>query len=233
MTVAHMVLGEALVFVKRKAFGLKIMPNTIGMLGKKLGMTRVYSEVGSAMGVTVIEAGPCVVLQIKTKEKEGYNAIQVGFGSKKESRLNKPMTGHAKAAGKGGFYNIKEFRVHDIDQYEVGQEISVSDFFKVGDLVDISGKTKGRGFQGVMKRHGFKGGRKTHGSMHHRAPGSIGCSAWPSRVIKGKKLPGHMGNALITKKNVTILDIRPEDNVMVVKGSVPGAKEGLLQIYVK
>lgn len=207
------------------------MPNKEGILGKKLGMTRVYSEVGSAMGVTVIEAGPCVVLQKKTSDKEGYDAIQVGFGSKKESRLKKPMAGHVKAAAKGGFYHIKEFRVSDIDQYEVGQEITVADLFKVGDLVDISGKTKGRGFQGVIKRHGFKGGRKTHGSMFHRAPGSIGCSAWPSKVIKGKKLPGQMGNDLVTKKNVTIIDIRPEDNVIVVKGAVPGAKEGLLQIY--
>lgn len=209
------------------------MPNTIGLLGKKIGMTRVYSEEGAALGVTIIELGPCVVLQKKTAAQEGYNAIQIGFASKKESRLNRPMAGHFKAAGKEGFYHVKEFRVIDPGQYEIGQEISVSDLFNVGDLVDISGTTKGRGFQGVVKRYGFKGGKKTHGSMFHRAPGSIGCSAWPSRVIKGKKMPGHMGTSRVTKKNATILDILPEQNVVVVKGSVPGAKDGLLQIYTK
>lgn len=209
------------------------MPNTMGLLGKKIGMTRIYSEEGAAVGVTVIELGPCVILQKKTAKKEGYNAIQVGFANKKESRLNKPMAGHFKAAGKEGFCHVKEFRVTDPEQYEVGQEISVSDLFNVGDLVDIAGITKGRGFQGVVRRHGFKGGGKTHGSMFHRRPGSIGCSAWPSRVIKGKKMPGHMGTNRVTKKNATILDIRPEQNVMVVKGSVPGAKDGLLQVYTK
>lgn len=209
------------------------MPNTLGLLGKKIGMTRIYSEEGAAISVTAIEAGPCIILQKKTDDKEGYNAIQVGFGSKKESRMNKPEQGHAKAAGKGGFYHVMEFRVSDPGQFELGQEISVSDVFNIGDLVDISGKTKGRGFQGVMKRHGFKGGRKTHGSMFHRAPGSIGCSAWPSRVVKGKKMPGHMGDNRVTKKNVIIVDVRPDDNLLLVKGGVPGAKEGLVQIYTK
>ncbi|MEJ2688915.1 MAG: 50S ribosomal protein L3 [Deltaproteobacteria bacterium] len=209
------------------------MPKTIGILGKKVGMTRIYSEAGAAMGVTVIEAGPCVVLQKKTVDKEGYNALQVGFGAKKMSRLNKPMAGHIKAAYKGGFYHIREFRVSDPAQYEIGQEITIADLFNIGDLVDIRSKTKGRGFQGVVKRHGFRGGRATHGSMFHRAPGSIGCSAWPSRVIKGRKMPGQMGNDVMTKKNVLILDIRPEQNVLVVRGSVPGANAGLLQIYSK
>jgi len=209
------------------------MPKKTGLMGKKLGMTRVYTEDGSAVAVTVIEAGPCVVLQKKTVAKEGYDAIQVGFGAKKESRLNKPEAGHVKLSGKGGFYHIREFRIADPGQYEVGQELHVSDLFKVGDIVDVSGQVKGRGFQGVVRRYGFKGGRMTHGSMFHRAPGSIGCSAWPSRVIKGKKLPGHMGTNMVTKKNVTILDIRPEDNVLVVKGGVPGAKQGLLHIYAK
>jgi len=209
------------------------MPKKLGMLGKKVGMTRVYSEAGAAIAVTAIETGPCIVLQKKSVEKEGYNAIQVGFGSKKESRLDKPMAGHVKAAGKGGFYHIKEFRVSEIDQYELGQEIQVADLFKIGELVDVSGLSKGRGFQGVVKRYGFKGGRKTHGSMFHRAPGSIGCSAWPSRVIKGKKMPGRMGNSLVTKKNVMVVDIRPESNVMLVKGSLPGAKQSVVQIYKK
>jgi large subunit ribosomal protein L3 len=209
------------------------MPKKLGMLGKKVGMTRVYSEVGAAIAVTAIETGPCIVLQKKSVEKEGYNAIQVGFGNKRDNRLSKPMAGHVKAAGKGGFYHIKEFRVSDLENYELGQEIQVADLFKVGDLVDVSGLSKGRGFQGVVKRHGFKGGRKTHGSMFHRAPGSIGCSAYPSRVIKGKKMPGRMGNALVTKKNVMVIDVRPESNVMLVKGSLPGAKQSVVQIYKK
>ena len=209
------------------------MPKTMGLLGKKIGMTRVYTAEGKAVGVTVIEAGPCVVLQKKTEAKEGYNAIQIGFGSKKESRMIKPEAGHFKAAGKGGFYHIKEFRVADIDQYEVGQEIQISDIFKIGDLVDISGQSKGRGFQGVIKRHGFKGGRATHGSMFHRAPGSIGCSAWPSRVIKGRKMPGRMGNSTLTKKNAVVIDIRPEQNVLLVKGPVPGSGATVLQLFSK
>ena len=209
------------------------MPNTIGLLGKKIGMTRIYSEMGQAIPVTVIQAGPCVVLQKKTEAKEGYNAIQVGFDPKKESRLSKPQAGHFASAGKGGYYHIKEFRVTDPDAYELGQEIQLNELVKIGDQVNISGRSKGRGFQGVVKRHGFKGGRKTHGSMFHRRPGSIGSSAWPSRVVKGKRLPGHMGTDLLTKKNLTVVDIRAEENILLVKGSVPGAKQGLLQIYTK
>lgn len=209
------------------------MPKNIGLLGKKLGMTRVFDAEGRAIPVTALAMEPCVVLQKKTQDKEGYNAIQLGFVSKKESRMNKPEIGHSKAAGKGGFYHIKEFRVEDPDQYEVGQSIGMDEVFKVGDLVDISATSKGKGFQGVMKRHGFHGGPGGHGSMFHRAPGSIGTSAWPSRVVKGKKLPGQMGNVRVTKKNLIVIDIRNEDNVMVVKGSVPGAKQGLLQIFTK
>ena len=211
------------------------MPKTIGLLGKKVGMTRLYNEEGRAIPVTALEMGPCVVLQKKTKGKEGYNAIQIGFAAKKESRMKKPQLGHVKAAGhvEGGFYHVREFRVDDPAQYELGQSIAIDDIFKVGDLVDITGTAVGKGFQGVMKRHGFKGGPSGHGSMFHRAPGSIGCSAWPSRVIKGKKMPGQMGNVKVTKKNLIVIDIRNEDNVMVVKGSVPGAKQGLLQIFTK
>ncbi len=209
------------------------MPNTMGLLGKKIGMTRVYSEQGQAIPVTVIEAGPCVVLQKKTEARDGYNAIQVGFDPKKESRINKPQTGHFKASGKGGFYHIKEFRVVDPEAYELGQEIQLAELIKIGDEVHISGKSKGRGFQGVIKRYGFKGGSKTHGSMFHRRPGSIGCSATPSRVVKGKKMPGRMGNDLLTKKNLTVIDVRADENILLVKGSVPGAKQGLLQIYTK
>lgn len=209
------------------------MPKTIGILGKKIGMTRVYDEQGKAIGVSVVEAGPCYVLQKKTVDKEGYNAIQVGFGNKKDKRVNKPATGHFKAAGQGSFYHIKEFRVEDPEQYELGQKIVVSDLFKIGDIVDVSGTTKGKGFQGVVRRYGFAGGPKTHGSMFHRRPGSIGMCAWPGRVIKGKKLPGRMGGKLVTKKNLTIVDIREDDNVMLLKGALPGADSSIVQVYTK
>ena len=209
------------------------MSKKLGMLGKKIGMTRVYSEEGDAIAVTAIETGPCIVLQKKSVEKDGYNAIQVGFASKRDSRVNKPMAGHVKAAGKGGFYHLKEFRVDDVTAYEIGQAILASDLFKVGDVVDVSGITKGRGFQGVVKRYGFRGGSDTHGSMFHRAPGSIGCSAWPSRVVKGKKMPGRMGNDTVMTKNVIIIDVRAEENILLLKGSVPGAKQSLLKIFSK
>jgi large subunit ribosomal protein L3 len=209
------------------------MPNTKGILGRKVGMTRVYDENGRAIPVTVIEAGPCTILQKKTVGKEGYNAIQIGFLEKKDSRLNKPESGHFKRSGGKGFYHIKEFRITDPESYEVGQQITLSEIFTIGDLVDISGKSKGRGFQGVIKRHGFSGGRKTHGSNFHRAPGSIGCIAWPSRVLKGKRMPGRMGNDLVTQKNLKVIDVRTDENVLLVHGTIPGAKNGILNIYIK
>lgn len=209
------------------------MPKTMGILGKKLGMTRVYSELGQAIPVTVVEAGPCKILQVKTVGTDGYNAIQVGFASKKAQRVNKPEAGHFKKSNSEGFYHIREFRVGDAAQYEVGQEIGVTELFKVGDIVHVQGKSKGMGFQGVIKRHGFAGGRDTHGSMFHRAPGSIGTSAWPSRVVKGKKMPGRMGNATVLKKNVIVIDIRADENVVLLKGPVPGAQNGLLKIFSK
>lgn len=193
----------------------------------------MYDENGRSIPVTVIEAGPCTILQKKTVGKEGYNAIQVGFIEKKESRLNKPEAGHFKRSGGKGYYHIKEFRVSDPEAYEVGQQITLSDVFSTGDLVDISGKSKGRGFQGVVRRHGFAGGRKTHGSNFHRAPGSIGCSAWPSRVLKGKRLPGRMGNDVVTQKNLKVIDVRTEENVLLVHGTTPGATNGILNIYSK
>lgn len=196
-------------------------------------MTRVYNEHGRSIPVTVIEAGPCTILQKKTTQKEGYNAIQVGFLEKKESRMNKPEAGHFKRSGGRGFYHVREFRVNDPESYELGQQITLAEVLKVGDKVDVSAKTKGRGFQGVMKRYGFAGGKASHGSGFHRAPGSIGCSAWPAKVVKGKKLPGQMGNNTNTQKNLIIVDIRDDDNVVLIQGSVPGAKNGLLSIYTK
>lgn len=209
------------------------MPKKNGILGRKLGMTRVYNDLGRSIPVTVIEAGPCTVLQKKTTVKEGYNAIQVGFLEKKNQRLNKPEAGHFKRSGGTGFYHIREFRVEDPEAYELGQQITLSEVLKIGDKVDIAGKSKGRGFQGVVKRHGFGGGKASHGSGFHRAPGSIGCSAYPGRVVRGKKMPGHMGTDLKTLKNLTIVDIREEENILLVQGAVPGAKNGLVSIYTK
>ena len=150
------------------------MPKTMGILGKKVGMTRVYSELGEATPVTVIEAGPCTVLQVKSVDSDGYDAIQVGFGPKKASRVNKPIAGHLKKAGAEGFYHVREFRVENPSEYEAGQTITLGDVFNIGDIVDVQGKSKGHGFQGVIKRHGFGGGGAGHGSGFHRAPGSIG-----------------------------------------------------------
>jgi large subunit ribosomal protein L3 len=209
------------------------MPKSMGILGKKIGMTRVYSELGEAIPVTVVEAGPCKVLQVKTEGTDGYSAIQVGFGEKNASRVNRPMAGHFKKSDSNGYYFIREFRVADPALYEVGQKISLEAVVKVGDKVEVQGTSKGRGFQGVIKRHGFSGGGSGHGSMFHRAPGSIGCSAYPSRVIKGKKLPGRMGNDSVLRKNVIVVDIRTEENVVLLKGPLPGAKNSLLKIYTK
>jgi large subunit ribosomal protein L3 len=200
-----------------------------GMIGKKLGMTGLFAPDGSYIPVTVVKIGPCVVTQVKTKATDGYNALQLGFGDKKKSRVNKPLAGHFKKSGDGVFASVREFEVENPDEYSLGQEITL-EMFGVGDLVDVTGTTKGRGFSGVMKRHGFHGGKATHGSHSHRIPGSIGCSAWPAKVIKGKKMPGHYGHARQTARNLEVVDIRPEDNLIMIKGAIPGAKSGLLQI---
>jgi len=210
-----------------------VMPKTMGILGKKIGMTRVYGEMGQAIPVTVVQAGPCKVLQVKTEATDGYNAVQVGFENKKASRINKPEAGHFAKSGSEGFYFVREFRVNDPAEYNVGDEVNLDTIFNIGDLVDVQGVSKGHGFQGVVKRHGFKGGGAGHGSKFHRAPGSIGCSAYPGRVIKGKRMPGRMGNDTILKKNVIIIDLRSDENVVLLKGPVPGAKNGLLKLYSK
>jgi len=209
------------------------MPKTMGLLGKKIGMTRVYNEMGAIIPVTVIEAGPCKVLQVKSEASDGYNAIQVGFGIKRANRITKPLAGHFSKADTEGYYNIREFRVQNPEDYQIGQDINVSELFKTGDVIDVQGISKGKGFQGVMKRHGFSGGPGGHGSKFHRRPGSIGMSAWPGRVVKGKKLPGRMGTDTVLKKNVLIVDIRDDENIILVKGPVPGAKQGLLKLFSK
>jgi len=204
----------------------------MGILGKKIGMTRVFNELGDAVPVTVVEAGPCKVLQKKTVATDGYDAIQLGFNEKKATRVTKPEAGHFQQSGGQAYYFIREFRVQDVTAFQVGQVINLGDVIKTGATVQVQGLSKGAGFQGVVKRHGFRGGRATHGSMFHRAPGSIGCSAFPSRVIKGKKLPGHMGCETIFKKNIKVIDVRHIDNVILLKGSVPGKKNGLLKIFI-
>jgi large subunit ribosomal protein L3 len=199
------------------------------ILGKKLGMTRYFIDEGVSVPVTLVQVGPCVVTQKKTSEKDGYEAIQVGFEEKKESRINKPLKGHFDTAGGKYFAYSREIKVDDSNEYELGQEIR-ADIFQIGDSVTVAGKSKGRGFSGVMKRWGFAGGRKTHGSRSHRIPGSIGSSATPSRVFKGRKLPGRMGYQRTTIKNLKVLDIRPEINVIALKGSLPGSKETIIEI---
>ncbi len=209
------------------------MPKTMGLLGKKIGMTRVYNEMGAVIPVTVIEAGPCKVLQVKSQAKEGYNAIQVGFGDKKAKRVKKALAGHFKKSESDGFYHVREFRIQNPEEYEAGQSISLAELFKTGDVIDVQGISQGKGFQGVMKRHGFSGGPGGHGSGFHRAPGSIGCSAWPARVVKGKKLPGRMGTDTVLRKNVLVIDVREDDNIILVKGPIPGAKQSLLKLFSK
>ncbi len=199
-----------------------------GLLGKKIGMTTVFSPDGRMIPVTVVQAGPCVVTQVKTLTTDGYNALQLGFGEKKESRINKPMKGHLnRSSAKSA--SLKEFPVDNPEDFSPGQIIG-TDLFYVGERVEVIGKTKGRGFSGVIKRHGFGGGRETHGGKCHRIPGSIGCSAWPSRVVKGKRLPGQYGNDTKTIKGLEIIDIRPDENLILIKGALPGATNGLVEI---
>ncbi len=201
-----------------------------GILGKKIGMTHIYTEAGAQIPVTVIKAGACYVVQRKTKEKEGYDAIQLGFGEKKEHRVNKPMAGHFKKAGTPCLYNLLEFGGDALDELKPGAVINCSDVFKVGDFVDVSGKSKGKGFQGTMKRHNFGGGRASHGSMHNRGPGSIGQSSDPSRVFKGMRMAGHMGDDNTTVQNLKVIDIKTEENLILISGAVPGAINGLVII---
>ncbi len=199
-----------------------------GIIGKKLGMTQVFADDGSAVGVTAVEVEPSVVLQVKTKEKDGYDAIQLGYGRVKQKNVTKPLQGHFNKANKGFFRFVREFSSQS-ETYNVGQEFT-ADMFKMGDYVDVVGTSKGKGFQGVVKRHGFGGGRATHGSMFHRAPGSIGASADPSRVFKGTKMGGHMGNVRKTIQNLQVWQVRSDKNLLLLKGAVPGSKNGFVLI---
>ncbi|MDO8426230.1 MAG: 50S ribosomal protein L3 [Deltaproteobacteria bacterium] len=201
-----------------------------GILGKKIGMTHIYSEAGEMVPVTVVRAAECYVVQKKTKERDGYEAIQLGIGEKKEKRANKAMKGHFKKAGTPCLYNLAEIRGGKLDELNPGQALNCADVFKVGDFVDVEGTSKGKGFMGSMRRHHFSGGAESHGSMHNRAPGSIGSSSDPSRVYKGMRMAGHMGCDKVTVQNLKVVGIRPEDNVLLICGAVPGAVNGLVLV---
>ena len=200
-----------------------------GIIGKKLGMTQIFHEEGGVVPVTVVQAGPCRVVQIKTPPRNPYAAVQLGFEERDPKRVKKPLQGHFAKAQVPAFRYLKEFRVADPASFQVGQEINVEEF-KVGDQVDVTGVSKGKGFMGVVKRWGFRGGRATHGSMFHRAPGSIGASSYPSRVWPGQKMGGHMGNQTSTLQNLEVIDVRPGQNLLLIKGAVPGGPRGLLFI---
>lgn len=201
----------------------------IGILGQKLGMGRIFDEQGNSIPVTVISAGPCVVVQVKTREKDGYTAVQLGFGERKEKNVPKPLLGHFKKSNLKPTRWLREIRLKDTSNVKVGDKVTV-DIFKPGEKVDVTGTTKGKGFQGVVKRHGFKGGPRTHGqSDKQRSPGAIG-SQRPQRVKKGTKMAGKMGNKRKTIQNLEIVKVDKENNILLVKGSVPGPKKGLLVI---
>jgi large subunit ribosomal protein L3 len=190
-------------------------------------MAGVFTPEGQYVAVTVLEVGPCVVTQVKTEKTDGYNALQLGFGTTRKNRINKPLKGHFNKSKQEGFAYLREVAVDAPEEYSAGQTINL-ELFKVGEKVDVVGTMKGRGFSGVVKRHGFHGGKKTHGSHSTRDPGSIGTSAWPSRVTKGKKMPGQYGNSRKTIRNLEIVDVRLADNLLYVKGAIPGFKSSLV-----
>lgn len=200
-----------------------------GMIGKKLGMTRFFIEDAQSVAVTVIQTGPCTVVQKKTKDKDGYDALQLGFGVRKPKLVNRPQAGHLRASGGQGFAILKEFKTDKVGEFEVGQEVTL-DLFEVGDKVNVTGTTKGRGFAGVMKRHGFAGGSASHGCTTPRSPGSISASAYPSRVFPGKRMPGHFGTERQTVVGLEVVEVRPEYGVILVKGAVPGPRNGIVLI---
>jgi len=202
-----------------------------GLIGRKVGMTQIFKEDGKVVPVTVIEAGPCYVIQKKEAQKDGYTAIQVGFG-KKAKNVKRPEAGHFKTAGQGVFKKLKEFRVaaSEIGSYDLGSELTVT-MFEAGQKIKVTGFTKGRGFTGVVKRWSFSGGRTTHGSKFHRKGGSVGQNVMPGKIWKGKKMAGRYGNEQVTVKNLEIVKVVPADNTIVVKGAVPGATGGI--VYIK
>lgn len=206
------------------------MNRDVGIIGRKLGMTQIFLEDGSVIPVTVVEVGPCSVIQKKTKERDGYNALQLGFLQKSIQKVNKPLAGHFKKAGTGAFYYLKEFRVDDVEKYELGQEIRAS-LFKPGDVVDVIGFSKGRGFAGVIKRHGFHGSPGSHGTHEYfRHGGSVGSATYPHHTFKGLKMPGHHGNRRTTIQNIKVVDVKEDQNLLLLKGGIPGGPKGWVLI---
>ncbi len=201
----------------------------IGLIGKKVGMTQVFSDKGEVIPVTVIEAGPCTITELRSLQRDGYAAVQLGYGSNKESRFLRPVLGQFKKRNLPPSRHLREFRVEDTAGFEVGQSLTVS-IFEKGRHVDVQGTTKGRGFAGVVKRYGFVAGHASHGPTHGKQPGSIGASAYPSRVVKGKRLPGRMGGENLTIKNLEVVGVDPEQNVLLVRGAVPGPPNGLVVV---
>lgn len=199
------------------------------IIGKKIGMTQIFTDNGSVVPVTVVEAGPLVVVQKKTVESDGYNAIQVGFENIKEEKMNKPKKGHFNKASVEFKKYLQEFRIENPEEYEIGQEIKV-DIFAEGDMVDVTGVTKGKGTQGVIKRHGFSRGRETHGSHFHRAPGGMSAATYPGRVLKGHRMGGRMGNVKVTIQNLEVVKVDAEKNIILIKGAIPGPKKGLITV---
>jgi large subunit ribosomal protein L3 len=202
-----------------------------GLIGKKIGMSQLFDDTGNVIPVTVVETGPCVVVQKKDEARDGYNALQLGFGTQKNQRVNRPLRGHMAKAEKGSFRVLREFRVEDVSGYEVGQELKVTDLVKPGDLVDVTGTSKGKGFAGVMKRWDFSGFSRTHGTHEYfRHGGSIGNRSYPGKVFKGKKMAGHLGNVRVSIQNLQVVDVRPEENLLLVKGAIPGANGGMVLV---
>ena len=202
-----------------------------GLIGKKIGMSQLFDDTGNVIPVTVVETGPCVVVQKKDVARDGYNALQLGFGKQKNQRVKRPLRGHMAKAEKGSFRVLREFRVDDVSGYEVGQELTVTDLVKPGDLVDVTGTSKGRGFAGVMKRWDFGGFSRTHGTHEYfRHGGSIGNRSYPGKVFKGKRMAGHWGNERVSIQNLRVVAVRPEQNLLLVKGAVPGANGGMVLV---
>ena len=201
----------------------------IGLLAQKIGMSQVYDEKGRVVPVTVLSAGPCPVVQVKTSETDGYAAVQIGFGKRREKLIPKALQGHMKKHKAAGLRMLREIRVEDPSAYEIGQTLTVT-LFEVGVKVDVVGVSKGRGFAGVVRRHHFKAGRATHGCTTHKQPGSIGASAYPSRVVKGKRLPGRMGGARVTVRNLDVIGVDPDQNLIWLRGCVPGHPNGTVLI---
>ncbi len=203
-----------------------------GLIGKKLGMTQVFSAEGDLVPVTVIQAGPCTVVQKKTQQRDGYTALQLGFGSQKPQRVSQPVLGHTQKAGAGPFAVLREFRIDDTDGYEVGGEITVAQVFQSGDRVNVVGRTKGRGYAGVMKRHGMGGFPKSHGTHEYfRHGGAIGNRSYPGKIFKGKRMAGHYGNDRMKALNLQVVDVQPDENLLFLCGSIPGARGQVVLIH--